>query len=123
MKTYRSLCSKEFSLYIVAKGRLRAIKFIDGLYTTSNAAIIEALEKSKMFNKSYKLHEEISSTSVDVQNKVENINIKVYEDVTKVNEAAAILADEYGIDTKRITRKVDVFAFASELHISFPKLK
>lgn len=123
MKTYQSLSSKELSIYIVAKKRLRAIKFVDGLYSTNNDAIIEALEGHKFYQKSYKLLEEVKPAACDKQVVKVDPTIRVYEDVTKVNEAASILADEYGVDAKRITRKVDVFAIAQELHISFPKLK
>jgi hypothetical protein len=109
---------------------------ITGKYSTSDAAIQEALEKNPGFNTEYRL---IRSDKIGIINQKEDSqpdetgletgdeqgeDVKAIEDVKTVGEARQYIIDNYkdDIQVSKIRNKSDVLKAAKTLNIEFPNI-
>jgi len=131
-KTYKSN-SRNLTIFLTIKGRVRSIHFSDlgatynySILTTSDPNVQAALERNPKFGQAYTLFDEESITTTADQPVVEQEQKPVdasYPKVTRVQTAAQILEEKYGIDPTTISSKTDVLKHAKSLNIEFPNLK
>lgn len=131
-KTYKSN-SRNLTLFLTIKGRVRSIRFSDmgvtfrySIFTTSNPHVQAALEASKKFGTEYVLVEEkkVADSPAEAQAMVEQKPVAAsYPKVKLPQQAAKILEEKYGVEPGMINSKTDALRYAKEFNIEFPNLK
>ena len=124
---YRSK-TRNFSTFVMYKGRVRCIKFDDqgaalgfSMFRSEDPELCKVIEALPTFGKVFYIHK---------QEKVEQAKEEVatstatpYLKVKKIQDAIDVLSREFGIDADSVVSKSDVLRHASKLNISFPNLK
>ena len=131
-KTYKSN-SRNLTLFLTIKGRVRSIRFSDmgvtfrySIFTTSNPHVQAALEASKKFGTEYVLVKEkkVADSPAEAQAMVEQKPVAAsYPKVKLPQQAAKILEEKYGVEPGMINSKTDALRYAKEFNIEFPNLK
>lgn len=130
-KTYKSN-SRNLTLFLTVKGRVRSLRFSDmgatygySIFITSDPNVQSALEHSKKFGTEFFLvNEEKHAKSAEEAQVTEQKPVDAsYPKITRVQTAAQLLEEKYGIDPATISSKVDVLRHAKSLNIEFPNLK
>lgn len=130
-KTYKSN-SRNLTLFLAIKGRVRSLRFSDmgasygySIFITSDPNVQAALERSKKFGTEFSLlNEEKHADSAKEAQVTEQKPVEAsYPKITRVQTAAQLLEEKYGIDPTTISSKVDVLRHAKALNIEFPNLK
>lgn len=130
-KTYKSN-SRNLTLFLAIKGRVRSLRFSDmgasygySIFITSDPNVQAALERSKKFGTEFSLlNEEKHADSAKEAQVTEQKPVEAsYPKITRVQTAAQLLEEKYGIDPATISSKVDVLRHAKALNIEFPNLK
>lgn len=130
-KTYKSN-SRNLTLFLAIKGRVRSLRFSDmgasygySIFITSDPNVQAALERSKKFGTEFFLsNEEKHADSAKEAQVTEQKPVEAsYPKITRVQTAAQLLEEKYGIDPTTISSKVDVLRHAKSLNIEFPNLK
>lgn len=131
-KTYRSN-SRNLTLFLTIKGRVRSIHFSDmgttynySILTTSDPNVQAALERSKKFGTEFFIlkEEKPVASEAEAPSQEEQKPVEAsYPKVTRIQTAAQILEEKYNIDPATISSKTDVLRHAKALNIEFPNLK
>jgi hypothetical protein len=139
-----------FTTYIKVNGKNKHITFqggsyqtkTNGIYTTNNKEEQEAIESSELFKNKViwlkatygKAEEDVKPTiTKEVKQEVKkdikeekntaDTDVKVYADVTTVQQASRLINKEYAVPFAQISTKDKILAKAKELNISLPNLK
>ena len=120
---------RNFSTFVMYKGRIRCIRFSDAgaangysIYKCADNELCQAIEKLPSFNKIFYLHKQEKPVE-KTQEAVAESTATPYPKVKKIQDAIAVLESEYGVSSDSVVSKSDVLRHASKLNISFPNLK
>lgn len=137
IKTYVCESKPGLNLTILTNKRYKIIAFIPRsqfaggcTYTTESKDLQDAIEANNLFGNVIKLQSIIGAEKEDNKEatlfadaEAETTAVKEYADVTRLAEAAHILATEYGVDASAIKRKAAIIEVAKNYNVSFPNLK
>lgn len=91
-----------------------------GYYFTNNERIAEGIRKARGFGRF--IIEETATKTPSVDTKKKEATVRVYEEVTKTQEAISILKEKHNVTGSMRTR-AEVLAEAAKVNVSFPKLE
>lgn len=128
MRTVYRSKTRNFSTFVMYKGRVRCISFTDqgaacgfSTYTCNDPELCKVIEALPFFGKAFEVYkkEEVKKP----QAAAEVVSGTPYPKVKKIQDAIAVLESEFGIAADSVVSKADVLRHASKLNISFPNLK
>lgn len=128
MRTIYRSKTRNFSTFVMYKGRVRCISFTDqgvalgfSTYTCNDPELCKVIEALPSFGKAFQVYKK---EEVNQPKKAEEIvSTTPYPKVKKIQEAIAVLESEFGVDSASIVSKSDALRYASQYNISFPNLK
>ena len=91
-----------------------------GYYFTANEHIAEGIRKARGFGRF--IIEETATKTPSADAEGTGAERTVYDDVTKTQEAIAILKEKHGVESNMRTR-AEVLAEAAKVNVSFPKIE
>ena len=120
---------RNFSTFVMYKGRVRCIRFQDAgatsgysEYRCADDELCKAIEQLPAFkSKAFFIHKQ--ETKKEVEQAVEASTATPYPKVKKIQDAIAVLESEFGVSADSVVSKSDALRLAAKHNISFPNLK